>query len=169
MAPIAWYRLRTWVEGGLQGSETRLVGLASHQNGAGKWRGTALARHGPRPTLVRQLGCQVESEQEEAARLQEPGADLPRGIGLADHAPSGWPACARRLSCSLRGHLMLLAMPFQSQILSCGILRLDIWPEKMLLPTKTGNKDKEATDKAKEKHVGKRQKRRARERTLAQP
>jgi hypothetical protein len=115
------------------------------------------------------LGCQAESEQEQAWAEREPGADLPpthrarrsRTRPAGQHAP-------RRLSCVLRGHLLLLAMQFQSHMLSMGTLRLDAWPEMMLPPQKPGTKKKNATKTAKQKERRKYARRRAEERVSAQ-
>jgi hypothetical protein len=76
---------------------------------------------------------------------------------------------ARRLSCVVRGRLILLAMQYQSQPFAVGILRARSWPQTITAPQKqpkpsTGKKKKTQ----KEKDRRKRQKRRARTHSRAQ-
>lgn len=168
-AKIAWYRLRTWIEGGFKDLKRGLWGWhhskMDRASGVERlWLALALAQ-----LWCVSLGCQAESAQEEAWNQHEPGAGLSethrarrsRTRPTGQHPP-------RRLSCALRGHLILLAMQFQGRVLSLGILRLDAWPERMLPPQKPGTKKKKATKTAKEKERRKDAKRRAWKRSHAQ-
>jgi hypothetical protein len=68
----------------------------------------------------------------------------------------------------LRGHLLLLPMPFQGQPFSLGILRIDTWPEVMTPPQKPAISKKKPTKTSKEKERRRQAKRRARVRSRAQ-
>ena len=70
----------------------------------------------------------------------------------------------RRLSCVVRGRLVLLALQYQSEPFPMGILRAEPWPETLTAPQKQPKPSavkKKKTHKEKERR--KRQKRRARE------
>ena len=168
-AKIAWYRLRTWIEGGFKDLKRGLWGWHHSKMDRAScverlWLALALAQ-----LWCVSLGCQAEGAQEEAWSQHEPGAALPethrarrsRTRPASQHPP-------RRLSCALRGHLILLAMQFQGHVLSMGILRLDVWPEGMQPPQKPASKKKHnqsPTARAKDKR--KYQRRRAAERATA--
>ena len=115
------------------------------------------------------LGCQAEAEFEAACLHHEPGASLPeRHIARQRRTRAVGQRPARRLSCVVRGRLILLAMHSQSEPLVVGILRAEPWPQTITTPRKqltpaTGKKRKTR----KEKERRKRQKRRARERACA--
>ena len=116
------------------------------------------------------LACQAEAEFEAACLQHEPGASLPeRHIAHRRRKRAVGELPARRLSCVVRGRLILHAMLYQSQPLAVGILRAEPWPETITAPQK---QPKPATRKKKktpkEKDRRKRQKRRARERSRAQ-
>ena len=115
------------------------------------------------------LGCQAEAQEAEHVRLQEPGALLPEThIARKKRTRPSGQLPPRRLSCMLRGHLLLLAMPFQGQPFSLGILRIDTWPEVMTPPQKPAISKKKPTKTSKEKERRRQAKRRARVRSRAQ-
>jgi hypothetical protein len=117
------------------------------------------------------LGCQAEAEFEAQCLQHEPGAALPeRHIARQRRKrPVGQPP-TRRLSCVVRGKLILLAMQYQSEPFTVGSLCAGPWPQTMTAPQKqpkpSAVKKKKKTPK--EKGRRKRQKRRARERARAQ-
>ncbi len=138
-AKIAWYRLRTWIEGGFKDLKRGLWG----------WHHSKMDR----ASCVERLWLALALAQLWCVKMSMPGGKRTRrGVE---------PAPPRRLSCSLHGHLILLAMQFQGQVLSMGILRLDTWPEKVLPPQKPGSRKKKNTKTAKEKERRKYAKRRA--------
>ena len=116
------------------------------------------------------LGCQAETQQEAAFLHNEPGASLPeRHIAHRRRKRAVGQLPARRLSCVVRGRLVLLAMQYQSEPFPVGILRARPWPETITAPQKQPKSsalNKKKTQKEKERR--KRQKRRARERARAQ-
>ena len=79
------------------------------------------------------VGCQAEEEQR-----QEPlGESLPtehiasrRRKRPADQPPT------RRLSCVVRGRLGLVAALFKAEVLPCGRLLAEAWPETITSPRK---------------------------------
>ena len=117
------------------------------------------------------LGCQAEAEFEAQCLHHEPGAALPeRHIARQRRKRAVGQRPARRLSCVVRGRLILLAMQYQSEPFAVGILCAGPWPQTITAPQKqskpaTGKKKKKTQ---KEKDRRKRQKRRARARTRAQ-
>ena len=116
------------------------------------------------------LGCQAEAEHEAACLQHEPGASLPeRHIARQRRKRAVGQLPPRRLSCVVRGRLILLALQYQSESFPVGILRAGPWPQTITAPQKqlkpkAGNKKKTS----KEKERRKRQKRRARERARTQ-
>ncbi len=116
------------------------------------------------------LGCQAEAELEAACLQHEPGASLPeRHIAHRRRTRAVGQLPARRLSCVVRGRLVLLALQYQSEPFPVGILRSGPWPQTITAPQKQRKPsavNKKKTQKEKERR--KRQKRRARERARAQ-
>jgi len=116
------------------------------------------------------LGCQAEAELEAAFLHNEPGASLPeRHIAHRRRTRAAGQRPARRLSCVVRGRLVLLAMQYQSEPFPVGILRARPWPDTITAPRKQPKPsvlNKKKTQKEKERR--KRQKRRAREHARAQ-
>ncbi len=167
---MSWYGLRTWIEGGFKDFKRGLWGW--HQSKMTRassverlWLAMAVAQ-----LWCVSLGCQAEAQHEAEVLQKEPGASLPerhiahrrrkRALG---HLP------ARRLSCVVRGRLILLAMQYQSQPFAVGILQAGSWPQTITAPQKqlkpsALNKKKTQKEKARRK----RQKRRARTRVRAQ-
>ncbi len=115
------------------------------------------------------LGCQAEAKLEAAFRQNEPGAFLPeRHIAHRRRKRAAGQLPARRLSCVVRGRLVLLAMQYQSEPFPVGILRAGPWPETITAPQKQPKPsalNKKKTPKEKERR--KRHKRRAREHARA--
>ena len=115
------------------------------------------------------LGCQAEAELEAEFRQNEPGASLPeRHIAHRRRKRAVGQLPARRLSCVVRGRLILLAMQYRSEPLAVGILRAGPWPETITAPQKQPTPSalkKKKTQKEKERR--KRQKRRARQHARA--
>ena len=115
------------------------------------------------------LGCQAEAAFEAKCLQHEPGSALPeRHIARQRRTRAVGQRPARRLSCVVRGRLILLAMQYQSEPFAVGILRAEPWPQTITAPQKqltpaTGKKKKTQ----KEKDRRKRQKRRAQERSRA--
>ena len=113
------------------------------------------------------LGCQAEAKLEAEVLHNEPGASLPpRHIAHRRRKRAVGQLPARRLSCVVRGELILLAMQYQSEPLPMGILQAGPWPEIITAPQKQPKPSavkKKKTQKEKERR--KRQKRRARVRS----
>jgi hypothetical protein len=116
------------------------------------------------------LGCQAEAEQEAACLHREPGASLPqRQIARQRRTRAVGQRPPRRLSCVVRGRLVLLALQYRSEPFPVGILRAQPWPDTLTAPQKQPKRsavNKKKTHKEKERRT--RQKRRARERARAQ-
>jgi hypothetical protein len=100
----------------------------------------------------------------------EPGASLPeRHIAHRRRKRAVGQLPPRRLSCVVRGRLVLLALQYQSKPFPVGILRSGPWPQTITEPQKQlklSALNKKKTHKEKDRR--KRQKRRARERAHAQ-
>jgi hypothetical protein len=115
------------------------------------------------------LGCQAEAQLEAQMLQHEPGAALPeRHIAHRRRKRAVGQLPARRLSCVVRGRLVLLAIQYQSEPFPVGILRAGPWPQTITAPQKQSKPSalkKKKTQKEKERR--KRQKRRAREHARA--
>jgi len=115
------------------------------------------------------LGCQAEVEFEAVCLDHEPGASLPeRHIAHRRRTRAVGQRPPRRLSCVVRGRLVLLALQYQSEPFPMGILRAEPWPQTLTAPQKQPKLSavkKKKTQKEKERR--KRQKRRAREHARA--
>lgn len=165
-AQVAWYGLRTWIEGGFKDFKRGLWGWHHSKMERAScverlWLAMALAQ-----LWCISLGCQAEAREAEYVRLQEPGALLPAThIARRKRTRPAGQLPTRRLSCVRRGHLLLLAMQFQGQPFVVGILRLDTWPEGMIPPRKPGIRKKKPTKTAKEKERRRQAKQRARARS----
>jgi hypothetical protein len=168
-AQIAWYGLRTWIEGGFKDFKRGLWGWHHSKMDRATcverlWLALALAQ-----LWCVSLGCQAEAEREEACRLHEPGADLPqKHIARTKRTRPAGQRPPRRLSCVLRGRLLLLAVQFQGKDFSIGILHIAPWPEVMTPPQKPGTRKKKPSKTSNEKKRRKRAKQRARARARAQ-
>jgi hypothetical protein len=167
-ARISWYGVRTWIEGGFKDFKRGLWGWhhskmrdASHVERL--WLALAVAQ-----LWCLSLGCQAEAQQEEQWQQQEPGASLPERhyARRRRKRPTGQLA-ARRLSCVVRGKLVLLSLLFVGQPLPIGNLHAQPWPETMTAPQKQKASAVAKKKTQKEKERRKRQKRRAREHARA--
>ncbi len=168
-AQIAWYGLRTWIEGGFKDFKRGFWGWHHSKMERATcverlWLALALAQ-----LWCVSLGCQAEAEREEAFRQHEPGADLPeKHIARKKRTRPAGQRPPRRLSCVLRGHLLLLAAQFQGKDFSIGILHITPWPEVMTPPQKPGTSKKKPIKTSNQKKRRKQAKRRARARVRAQ-
>ena len=168
-AVVSWYGLRTWIEGGFKDFKRGLWGwhhgkMQRASSVERLWLGMAVAQ-----LWCVSLGCQAEVRHEEQLQQNEPGAALPaHHIARQRRKRPEGQLPPRRLSCVVRGRLELLAMLFQPETFSVGILRAEGWPETMTAPQKQNSSalSKEKTQKEKERR--KRQKRRTRVRARAQ-
>ena len=169
-ALVSWYGLRTWIEGGFKDFKRGLWGwhhskMERASSVERLWLAMALAQ-----LWCVSLGCQAEAEFEAACLQHEPGTALPeRHIARQRRTRAVGQLPVRRLSCVVRGRLLLLALQYQSEPFPVGILRAGPWPQTITAPQKqlkpkAGNKKKTS----KEKERRKRQKRRARERARTQ-
>jgi hypothetical protein len=169
-ALVSWYELRTWIEGGFKDFKRGLWGwhhskMERASSVERLWLAMALAQ-----LWCVSLGCQAEAKLEAEVLQNEPGASLPqRHIAHRRRKRAVGQLPARRLSCVVRGRLVLLAMQYQSEPFPVGILRAGPWPQTITAPQKQPKPSalkKKKTHKEKERR--KRQKRRAREHARAQ-
>lgn len=129
-AQCSWYGQRTWIE----------TGFKDFKRGGWDWQHTKMTQASRVERLwlamaVAQLwcvslGCQAEECQEQAAAQHEPGADL-SATHIARRKrsrPTGQPPI-RRLSCAMRGRLVLLARLVHDEPLPLGHLRPGPWPQ----------------------------------------
>jgi hypothetical protein len=165
-ALISWYGLRTWIEGGFKDFKRGLWGwhhskMRQASTVERLWLAMAVAQ-----LWCISLGCQAEVEQEEHFQQHEPGASLPERHRARTRRkrPAGQ-LPPRRLSCVVRGRLMLLATLFGAQVLPVGSLHAEPWPQTMTAPRKHNAAVVAKKKTQKEKERRKRQKRRARERS----
>ena len=167
---VSWYGLRTWIEGGFKDFKRGLWGW--HQSKMKRassverlWLAMAVAQ-----LWCVSLGCQAEAKLEAEVLEHEPGTSLPeRHIAHRRRKRAAGQLPARRLSCVVRGRLILLAMQYQSEPFTLGSLQAQPWPQTITAPQKQPKSSaltKKKTPKEKERR--KRQKRRAREHARAQ-
>jgi hypothetical protein len=167
-ARVSWYGLRTWTEGGFKDFKRGLWGwhhtkMERASSVERLWLAMALAQ-----LWCVSLGCQAEAKLEAEVLHNEPGASLPpRHIAQRRRKRAVGQLPARRLSCVVRGKLILLAMQYQSEPLPVGILQAGPWPEIITAPQKQPKPSAVKKKTQKEKDRRKRQKRRARVRTRA--
>ena len=130
---MSWYGMRTWIETGFKDFKRGLWGWHhSKMQTASRverlWLAMAVAQ-----IWTVSVGCMAEEEQ----RQHSLGEHLP-----AQHIacrrrkrPAGQPP-ARRLSCVMRGRLVLVAALFKAEVLPCGRLLAEAWPETITAPRK---------------------------------
>ena len=169
-ARVSWYGLRTWIEGGFKDFKRGLwdwhQSKMTHASGVERlWLAMAVAQ-----LWCVSLGCQAEAKLEAAVLEHEPGTSLPeRHIAHRRRKRAAGQLPARRLSCVVRGRLILLAMQYQSEPFTVGSLQAEPWPETITAPQKQPKSSGLTKKKTpKEKQRRKRQKRRARERVRSQ-
>ena len=168
-AQASWYGLRTWTEGGFKDFKRGLWGwhhckMERASSVERLWLALALAQ-----LWCLSLGCQAEAQAEEQMRCQEPGSALPaQHIARQRRTRARGQRPPRRLSCVVRGKLLLLARQAQAQPLTVGCLPAEPWPQVITAPQKpaAGGKGRKTQ---KEKDRRKRQKRRARQQVSALP
>jgi hypothetical protein len=167
-ARVSWYGLRTWTEGGFKDFKRGLWGwhhskMERASSVERLWLAMALAQ-----LWCVSLGCQAEAKREAELLHHEPGASLPeRHIAHRRRKRAVGQLPARRLSCVVRGKLILLARQYQSEPLPVGLLQAGPWPESITAPQKQSKPSVVKKKTQKEKDRRKRQKRRVRERTRA--
>ncbi len=132
-AEVSWYGMRTWVETGFKDFKRGLWGwhhskMLEASRVERLWLAMAVAQ-----VWTLSVGCQAEEEQREERR----GEPLP-----APHVacrrrkrPAGQPP-PRRLSCVVRGRLGLVAALFNAEVLACGRLLPQTWPQTITAPRK---------------------------------
>ena len=152
-ANVAWYGLRAWVECGFK--DFKSGGLGWHHEkmqDAGRverlWFAMAVAM-----VWLVSLGTQAESQLPVACPEQLPEQHIARKrMKQASSQPP-----VRRLSCTQRGRLVLLAALFQAEDLPVGRLLPEMWPEtvvspkKILSPSKLRQREKKRQRKRRQK------------------
>jgi hypothetical protein len=125
--------MRTWIETGFKDFKRGLWGWHhSKMQEASRverlWLAMALAQ-----IWTVSLGCQVEVEQQH----KDIGASLPPAHIARRRRlrPAGQPP-QRRLSCVVRGRLGLVAALFKAEVLPCGRLLAEAWPQTITAPKK---------------------------------
>ena len=160
----------TWIETGFKDFKRGLWGWhqtkMTHASGVERlWLAMAVAQ-----VWCLSLGCQAEERQELLWQQHEPGASLPsRHIARQKRTrPAGQPP-VRRLSCVVRGRLVLLALLFQAEPFPLGLLRPGEWPATITPPRKQPEPSEvHKQQRRREKERRRAQKRRTRTRTSAQ-
>ncbi len=132
-AEVSWYGMRTWIESGFKDFKRGLWGWHhSKMKEASRverlWLAMAVAQ-----VWTVSVGCQAEVELQQKGF----GASLPathiasrRRKRPADQPPE------RRLSCVVRGRLGLVAALFNAEVLPCGKLVAQAWPQTITPPRK---------------------------------
>lgn len=155
-ADVYWYGMRTWIETGFKDFKRGLWGWHhSKMREASRverlWLAMAVAQ-----VWSLSLGCQAEVQQEQ----NHPTTSLP-ATHIARRRrkrPAGQPP-KRRLSCVVRGRLSLVAALFNAEILPCGRLHVEAWPE-----TITASRKLPSASALRQRERKREQKRRARAR-----
>jgi hypothetical protein len=132
-AEVSWYGMRTWIESGFKDFKRGLWSWHHSKMGDASrverlWLAMAVAQ-----VWTVSLGCQAE-EKERQVTLGEslPAQHIAR---RKRKRPAGQPP-PRRLSCVVRGRLALVAALFTAEILPCGMLLAEAWPETISPPGK---------------------------------
>lgn len=158
-AEVSWYGMRTWVETGYKDFKRGLWGWHhSKMQEASRverlWLAIAVAQ-----VWTVSVGCQAEEKQEQ----NRSGTDLP-----ATRIARRWrtrpeaQSPQRRLSCAVRGRLELVATLFNAEVLPCGRLLPEAWPQSVTTPRKLPR-----PSELRRRERKREQKRRARARTAA--
>ncbi len=132
-AEVSWYGMRTWIETGFKDFKRGLWGWHHSKMVEAScverlWLAMAVAQ-----LWTVSVGCQAEEEQ----RQKPLGESLPvKHIARRRRKrPAGQPP-ERRLSCVVRGRLGLVAALFTAEILPCGRLLPEAWPQIITTPRK---------------------------------
>ncbi len=166
-ALVSWYGLRTWTEGGFKDFKRGRWGwhhskMKRASSVERLWLAMALAQ-----LWCVSLGCQAEAQLEAQWLHHEPGACLPaQHIAQRRRKRAKGQRPPRRLSCVVRGKLILLAMQSQAAPLPLGVLQAGPWPQIITAPQtqpKPSAGKKKKTQQAKDRR--KKQKRRVPERS----
>ncbi len=130
-AEVSWYGMRTWVETGYKDFKRGLWGWHhSKMQEASRverlWLAIAVAQ-----VWTVSVGCQAEEKQEQ----NRSGADLPAThIARRRRTRPEAQSPQRRLSCVVRGRLELVATLFNAEVLPCGRLLPEVWPQSVTTP-----------------------------------
>jgi hypothetical protein len=132
-AEVSWYSMRAWTETGYKDFKRGLWGWHhSKMQDAGRverlWLALAVAQ-----LWTVSLGCQAEqaaAQHEQHAELALTHVARRRRTRPAEQPPG------RRLSCVVRGRLMLVAALVTAQGLPCGRFLPEPWPQTMTAPRK---------------------------------
>lgn len=132
-AEVSWYGMRTWIETGFKDFKRGLWGWHhSKMQEASRverlWLAMAVAQ-----LWTVSIGCQAEGEEQQ----KDLGASLPSRHSACRRRkrPAGLPP-TRRLSCVVRGRLGLVAALFKAEVLPCGKLLVEAWPQTITSPRK---------------------------------
>jgi hypothetical protein len=130
-ADVSWYGMRTWIETGFKDFKRGLWGWHHSKMQEARrverfWLAMAVAQ-----LWSVSVGCQAEEEQH-----QEPlGTSLlAKHIACRRRKRPASQLPARRLSCVVRGRLGLLAALFKAEVLPCGRLLAEAWPQNTASP-----------------------------------
>jgi len=132
-AEVSWYGMRTWIETGFKDFKRGLWGwhhskMVEASRVERLWLAMAVAQ-----VWAVSVGCQAEELQRQEPRGEFlPAQHIARSLRKR---PAGQPP-ARRLSCVVRGRLGLVAALFNAEVLPCGRLRAEAWPETITAPRK---------------------------------
>jgi len=132
-AEVSWYGMRTWVETGYKDFKRGLWGWHHSKTSSAScverlWLAMAVAQ-----LWTLSVGCLAEEQREQQPLATElPATHIAR---RRRKRPVGQPA-PRRLSCVARGRLLLVAALFLGQVLPCGRLLPQAWPESITPPRK---------------------------------
>jgi hypothetical protein len=132
-AEVSWYGMRTWVESGYKDFKRGLWGWHhSKMQEASRverlWLAMAVAQ-----LWTVSIGCQAEVQGQQTGL----GESLPTThiARRRRSRPVGQPP-TRRLSCVVRGRLGLVAALFKAEVLPCGRLVPEAWPQTITAPRK---------------------------------
>lgn len=167
-AEIAWYRMRTWIEGGFKDFKRGMWG----------WQHSKMIRTGEVERLwlamaLAQLWCLSvgSSEEQHDQRQALPPLEerLPqKHVARQKRQASPAAPAPRRLSCVMRGRLHLLALTWLAHPLVVGHLVPDAWPEAVVPPQNhLPPALRHGTKTPRDKERRRRQKQRASERSKA--
>jgi hypothetical protein len=132
-AEVSWYGMRTWVETGYKDFKRGLWGwhhskMPEASRVERLWLAMAVAQ-----VWTLSVGIQAE----ETLRQEPLGEGLPAQhvACLRRKRPADQPP-PRRLSCVVRGRLGLVAALFHTEVLPCGRLVPEAWPQTITAPRK---------------------------------
>jgi hypothetical protein len=132
-AEVSWYGMRTWIESGFKDFKRGLWGwhhskMVDASRVERLWLAMAVAQ-----VWTVSIGCQAEEKERQVASGESlPAQHIARRKRKrpADQPPP------RQLSCVVRGRLGLVAALFTAEVLPCGTLLAEAWPETISAPRK---------------------------------